>query len=221
VTLTLAHSDKPLVEQLKIFDRFYRNFRRNKTVVQYVTGGIWFLEVKKSDRDNRWHPHYHMLLVGSYMPKALLSRIWLQTTGDSMIVDIRSAGNHKRVAAYVAKYSSKPAELCSMNTDDVLCLMMSLHGKKLVSCFGCAVKLKLSAIVRPDRDKYQRLCSWSTLKTLYNSFYDARLVWQCYISGEPLPPDVCLNDTEQFLDGWHMEVEVPPPKPPPELLWKD
>jgi hypothetical protein len=55
-------------------------------------------------------PHMHILYFGDWLPHAWLKKVWLEITGDSDIVDIRTTGRGvddvKRLAGYVlAQYA--------------------------------------------------------------------------------------------------------------------
>jgi len=137
VTLTLRHSRTPLEDQL---DRLYRSFnvlRRRKFWLAHVDGGAAFCETKVSEKDGLWHPHLHLVVVGSYMDQRTLSQEWLAVTGDSSVVDISRVRDEKTVGFYITKYVSKPLD-SSLFTDESLLqeAIVALSGRRLCMTFG-------------------------------------------------------------------------------------
>lgn len=121
ITLTLKHSDAPLVDQIKHLYKSYTKLRASKTWKRTQKGGAAMLEVKWQDPlkmyarknspdrpgDGKWHPHLHIISEGTYLDTYALSDAWLAASGDSSIVDIRQISADKDVAYYVAKYVTK------------------------------------------------------------------------------------------------------------------
>ena len=137
ITLTLKHSDAPLADQV---DRLFASFRRLRETAIWKasqTGGVTFLEVKRSAGDGGWHPHLHVLSRGSYLKKRFLSEAWHTVTGDSFIVDITLVKHECEVTRYVTKYASKPMDPSTFrDADSLLEAIQSLKGRRLVSSFG-------------------------------------------------------------------------------------
>lgn len=107
VTLTLKHSDVPLVDQIRRLYKCFAQLRRRRFWRESTTGGVAIFECKWSPKTRLWHPHLHCVTEGGYMAQADLSDEWLAVTGDSAIVDIRALNSEKDAAHYVAKYVSK------------------------------------------------------------------------------------------------------------------
>jgi hypothetical protein len=84
-----------------------------------VSGGLWTLEVKLS-KAGKWHPHLHLLVEGAYIPQDVLSKLWIEITGDSYIVDVRDAcpDDAQEVTRYLTKYITKPAGVDVVNSPD-------------------------------------------------------------------------------------------------------
>jgi len=137
LTLTLKHSATSLAAQLdRLFDAFKR--LRNRTFwKERVTGGALFFEVTWNAEDLRWHPHLHVILAGSYVPKAMLRLAWQEITGDSAIVDIKIIRDRRHVVSYACKYATKPLHPTVIRDHDALteCLL-AIADRKLISCFG-------------------------------------------------------------------------------------
>jgi hypothetical protein len=137
ITLTLCGSRKDKLVDL--VDKLYRSFRAlrlHPTWVDAVDGGAAFLEIKRSSKADRWHPHFHIIAEGRFLKNTDLSDAWRSITKDSFIVDIRDARD-EAVASYVAKYASKPLNSSFANCPEHLDeAMQSLKGRRLCTCFG-------------------------------------------------------------------------------------
>lgn len=155
LTLTIKTDDEPLTDQV---DKLYRSFqalRRGALWKRRVTGGVAFLEVKRSSRTDRWHPHLHCLVSGYWLDKRKLSQAWHRITGDSYIVDIQRPKSDDQIIAYVTKYASKPFNNTFINRPDYLDeVVQSLAGRKLALTFGTWRGLKLSPIPDPGAWEY-------------------------------------------------------------------
>ena len=110
-----------------------------------MTGGVSFFEVTYNAEKHLWHPHLHILFEGSYIDHAVIKRLWLSTTGDSYICDIRRVGNSAIAAGYIAKYAGKPFDSHILSDPDALDeLIQSLRGRRTFNCFGDWRNLGLS-----------------------------------------------------------------------------
>jgi hypothetical protein len=108
LTLTLRTGTEPLADSLDKLYRCFSQLRRLPLWRKCVTGGVAFLELKWIPETERWHPHLHCLIQGSFLPQASLKADWLRVTRDSSIVDIRLVRSQNDAAHYVSKYASKP-----------------------------------------------------------------------------------------------------------------
>lgn len=137
LTLTIKTHAEPLVDQL---DKLYRSFqalRRRRIWTQNVHGGVAFLELKWSDSGERWHPHLHCLIEGTWIDKKRLQTTWREITGDSFVVDIRRPKTASSVTRYVTKYASKPMNTTFCNRPNLLDeAILALAGRKLCVTFG-------------------------------------------------------------------------------------
>lgn len=137
VTFTIKTHAEPLTQQL---DKLYRSFqaiRRRGIWKQRVTGGVALLELKWSNRGDRWHPHLHCLIEGGWIDRKRLQRAWHEITGDSFVVDIRRPPNMQSVTRYVTKYVSKPFNSTFVNEREHLDeAILALKGRKLLVTFG-------------------------------------------------------------------------------------
>lgn len=137
LTLTLRASDTPLVDQLGRITRDFTVLRRRAWWKEHVDGGAAFLEVKVGENSGRWHVHLHVLVAGTYLPQAELSREWYAVTGDSFIVDVRECTDPAGRSRYVTKYVTKPAS--AEVFEDAARLeefVKAIKGKRLCNTFG-------------------------------------------------------------------------------------
>lgn len=137
ITLTLAGKDEGLGEKV---DRLYKHFRAlrlHPLWSERVRGGAAFLEVKWSDKAQRWHPHLHVVADAGFIDQGELSTVWRTITRDSFIVDIRRVKEEAQAAAYVTKYASKPLNTSFSNDPDLLDeAVVALKGRRLAFAFG-------------------------------------------------------------------------------------
>lgn len=145
VTLTISDSTPMLDEKLNKLRTSFALLQRTVCWKRTVTGGAAFLEVKRSDRSESWNVHYHVLVTGKYIDQALLSHTWHNITGDSMIVDVRSAGSRESVSKYVCKYASKPVHPSVVRDPDLLDeAIVALKRRRLCQTFGRLRGVKLT-----------------------------------------------------------------------------
>lgn len=137
ITLTLRHGTEPLADLL---DRLYASFKvlkRTKLWKQNVTGGVAFLEIKRTAFGEHWHPHFHILCEGNYIEKTRLQDAWLACTGDSFCADIRLPHSNAIVAREVTKYASKPLSTTFVHDRDCLDeAIVALKGRRMCCTFG-------------------------------------------------------------------------------------
>jgi hypothetical protein len=137
ITLTLAGKDEGLAEKV---DRLYKHFkalRQHPLWADNVAGGAAFLEIKWSDKAQRWHPHLHLICQTSFIDQGELSDVWRGITRDSYIVDIRRVRDDEVASRYVTKYASKPLNTSFCNTPELLDeALVALKGRRLAFTFG-------------------------------------------------------------------------------------
>ena len=154
ITLTIADTSKGLSEAITRLYRGFRILRQTDLWQNAIKGGIAFLEVKYSDRANRWHPHLHILAPGRFLDKYTLSDTWRGITRDSFIVDVERCAQIDKACNYVCKYASKPMSptfLTSPNLADEA--VIALAGRRLVFTFGDWRKnVQLNEEAPPDEE---------------------------------------------------------------------
>ena len=137
ITLTLKHKDEELDKRLDRLFACFASLRKTVLWKQSVTGGVAFTEVKINAQTMRWHPHVHVLCVGKYIPIERLKAAWLAVTGDSHVVDIRVVKDPKKVANYITKYVTKPADNDLYRIPAALDqAITAMKGRRLVATFG-------------------------------------------------------------------------------------
>jgi len=135
ITLTIAGT-MPLAEGVKKLYDGFKQLRRLRVWSDRVRGGVAFLEVKRSAKAGRWHPHLHILALGQYLPQAELQEAWHAITKDSFRVDVRRATTAEG-AGYACKYAGKPMNTSFSGAPALLQeAILALRGRRLVTPFG-------------------------------------------------------------------------------------
>lgn len=167
VTLTLRHNRTPLKDQIDRLYSCFKELRRRPFWKEAVTGSAAFCEVKVSEKDGLWHPHLHVLCVGSWMDGRELSRQWHAVTGDSTIVGVELARSTDEVAGYVTKYVTKPMDSSVLNDPNKLDeAIVAMRGRRLVNGAGL-----LKGIC--DRPAGDVVADWHTIARLDSLLDDA------------------------------------------------
>ena len=136
ITLTLCGKGEPLHELITRLYKSFRALRSHPIFIDNVMGGAAFLEIKYSDKAQRWHPHLHIIADAKFIEQGWLAKAWHSITKDSFIVDIRRVNNPEEVQRYVTKYASKPLNTSFSNSPDLLEeAIMALKGRRLCTCF--------------------------------------------------------------------------------------
>lgn len=137
LTLTLAHSDAPLGDQIDKLQTDFRRLRQSTWWKRRVSAGVWFLEVKWSKRTQQWHPHLHMLVQGSYLKHSELKQLWYKVTGTSYVVWIEYVRSEEHIARYVSKYTAKGLGVTYDTPDRCIDqLVVTMRGRRLCGAFG-------------------------------------------------------------------------------------
>lgn len=196
LTLTLKHSDAPLVVQLDRLVASFKALRKHPAVAAAITGGAWFIEVKLSKDKHRWHPHLHVIVEGEFIDQKLLCKSWYQVTGDSYIADIQAIGSVRDRARYVTKYATKPLHnevtLIPAKLDE---FVTAIKSRRLYQCFGTwskAVKRE-----KPSGHKLERVAALCSLHAdalagdvqALVLLHQAHARWPALRKSHPLPPE--------------------------------
>lgn len=143
VTLTLKSSRDTLKGQLDRLYEAFRDLRRRGFWKAHVTAGVAVAEVTRNADTDEWHPHLHILVDGSFMPQAALSREWADVTAGSMIVDIRAVHDRRNAARYIAAYVAKPTQVTGWPPHAINEFTQALHGRRMLVTFGKAHRVKV------------------------------------------------------------------------------
>ena len=139
LTLTARHTIEPLADQVAKLKSAFRRMRQRKAWKTCVNYGIGVVETTWNDATKRWHPHLHLLIAGTYFPKAIIRSEWLCASRNSFIVDIRSLFDEESAAMYIAKYLGKPPSHHVLNTIELLDEWITANtASKRIIRFGTA-----------------------------------------------------------------------------------
>ena len=138
LTLTLRHNQNDLKSQIAFLQERFRALRSRSYWKKNVSGGIWFLQVKRGENSGCWHPHLHILLDSNRMEHDNLSELWNLVTFGSPVLDIRYMHDNDETAGYVSRYCARPAKLSELAADDRVEVMEALFRKRLCGTFGNA-----------------------------------------------------------------------------------
>lgn len=153
LTLTLKARSEPLTDTITRLYRAFARLRVRRLWRSTTSGGVAFLEVKRSADCNHWHVHLHALIQGKYLCRKALSKAWKQITGDSYIVDVRMVKDPATAGRYVAKYASKPLDPTTTRSHAALVeCIQALKGRRLCLTFGTWRGVKLTEL--PDSDDW-------------------------------------------------------------------
>lgn len=149
--LTLKHSDDPLEDQLKRASKLRAALCRTKFWRKYVTGSVWFLQIKPVDGGRGWHIHYHILATGSYIPQGGLSEIWEKITGDSKIVHVRKVRDLDKALSDVVRYAGRPANLLDVDWEYRIELIHATRRIRLCGTTGSCSEKNGGISLRPPK----------------------------------------------------------------------
>lgn len=213
LTVTLKHSDAPLLHQVNSLYEYFRKFRHAKFVADSAKGGIWFFQIKRAQPSGQWHPHIHCVVEGKYMQQRRLSRLWNQITFGSKIVDIRPIRDPDKAAGEVARYASSPADLVTMNSDDYFDIFQSLHSRKACGTWGSARSVSLKQPAASDKASWRSVGDWSTVKNCQGQFAEADVIVKAWLTQTPLPADISMLEVECKIAGQVINAVLEKPHP--------
>ncbi len=107
--------------------------RPAKSSMACINGGVFAYEFKRGSGSDDWHPHIHMLVLSpGHIDISQVKAEWLEITGDSAVVNIKSCTDDNaflEVFAYALKFSE-------MEHGDRWHAFGLLKGERLISSFG-------------------------------------------------------------------------------------
>ncbi len=216
LTLTQKHTDLSLDEQITRIKKSFAQLRRCAGWRKYVTGCVWFLQVKPSCGGKWWHVHLHMLLTGSYIPQKWLSEKWLKVTGDSKIVDIRSVCNLDSALSDVVRYAGRPANLLDVSEKYRMELVCATDKIRICGTTGIcrAVSLRPPKF-KQDNSRYKVLGRYSTIMKLAAAGDErARDIVRAERNGTPLENAHSFQGVDDFIDDKFPGFGSVEPMPP-------
>ena len=204
MTLTLKHRDKPLWHQVTDLYRYFLQLRKLKDFRDIMTGGVWFFQIKQSEKTKEWHPHLHCVVTGKYMPRTLLRRLWLDVTGDSMITDIRSVKDPDGCALEVSRYAARPGPLKDLTLNDAVELVSVMHGKRICGTWGTGRKISLRPPKFEEKDKWSSVGSWSMVMANRKTDVTCFAIYNAWSKHEPLLKGIDCYNHEAKRSGRHV-----------------
>jgi hypothetical protein len=196
-----------LPHQIKHLYASFRKLRFDRYFNTHAVGGLWFFEIKLSERSGEFHPHLHVLLDSDYIPHSKIVDAWQRITLTSSIVHIEAIDDPRRAAQYVSKYATKPARLADYSLDQMLQIYEALHGKKLCGTWGTLRGISLVEPPAEDRHLWQSLGTWETLRRLQNISPTAAALIAAWQANTPrpdlirnLPDDIPVCDLIEWYE---------------------
>ena len=205
LTLTLRHTSSPLKAQVAFLYKCFQKFRKRKFVTHSMRGGVWFFQVKKSDKDGFWHPHIHALIDSDFMDRKAISSLWAEITVGSNVIDIRAVFDTEKAVKHNARYCATPCELEPLAPWERYELYDCFKGRRLVGCWGSAKDISLRATKPPDSENWINIGTWATVIALAGEDDRADAIINAWRKSEPLPAGNSLEPTEREIAG------LPPP----------
>lgn len=134
LTLTMERSDNLAAGVARIRKAFAK-WRRLKAIKRRIDGGIYQIECKP--KADGWHIHLHALIDSLWLPKPLIWRTWAYALKQKIAsVDIQGNLSGRKIAHYITKYATKPAEIGSDNPGAALEYLETLSHARLFGTFG-------------------------------------------------------------------------------------
>jgi hypothetical protein len=177
LTLTIKSTATPLTDQIDRIYNAFRTFRNRRPIQKRITGGLYFLEITVNPASRLWHPHLHVICMGSYLPVDLVRRHWFDVTHDSYICDVRYIKTPGHAAGYVTKYAGKTIPITVWRDPKLLQeAIRAMENRRTFQTFGKMKHLDLSRI--PDEDT-----TWTPIASLATILTQAK-------AGDPIATDI-------------------------------
>ena len=218
LTLTLKNNESSLKHQVTFLQQSFSKLRNRAYWKKNVTGGIWFLEVKRGKNSEQWHPHLHILLDGNYMEQGRLSALWELVTFGSPIIYITRISDVDHAAFYVAKYSAKPAVLKNMPLSDRMETIEALFRKRLCGTFGTAKCVTLTPPKIETDTEWDYIGHHDDVVRKAEKDPAARAILVAYNNYEPLS-EIEFENFTGHIPGFVSIMS--PPKPPDRQMYLD
>gem|GEM_PF-5883342 len=148
LTLTLKSQElsRDLLRRIRL--AFTRMTHRKKWLAK---GGFYVIELGSLKDNGLWNIHIHAVMDSEYMPQGWISKVWLESTGDSMVVDIRQVRSYRYAIWYLTKYVGKPIEMNREMTEPERNYVNAvLKGSRLIQRFGNCIHVRI--------EKHKTIC---------------------------------------------------------------
>lgn len=191
----------------------FRRLKRTNQWVARVRGGVYVIEVTRGKKDDRWHPHLHLLVDGEFWQQRELSAVWEDCTRGSPVVWISRAED--RHALYLAKYAGKPAEISHWPASCIREYATVMHGRRMAQTFGDAHGVKVcDSDLHPDPATVRHAMSLSSLlEHARHGMADARALVRALQLKYEWFLDYSYRFVEPLRDAWDNDHG-----PPADLL---
>jgi len=217
LTLTLRNCESDLKSQISFLQESFARLRSRAYWKKNVTGGIWFLQVKRGKNSQLWHPHLHILLDGNYLERGRLSQLWELVTYGSPIIDIEQVSDIEYAAKYVARYTARPAWLSDMPENDRVEVIESLFRKRLSGTFGTGKTVTLTPPKIESDIDWEYVGHYDDIAQRAEYSNTARAIMIAFHTYQPLSEKV-FEDFTGHAPGDLSVFEPPPPKAKQLLL---
>jgi hypothetical protein len=121
--------DRPSTNEIRQLFRCARKLINEFWPKKIGGGGFATLEVGGND-----NLHIHAVIYGHFVPQETISKRWLELTGDSPVVHIRSVRNARKEIGYLLKYVTKPKK--TDNPVDLANYLYLLFGIRRIHTYG-------------------------------------------------------------------------------------
>lgn len=205
-TLTVQSSNDPLKVQVDRLYKQFRSFRRHKTIKKHIRGGVWFFQLTWRPKAKQWHPHLHCVLDADYISQRILSQEWLQTTGNSFVVDIRAIRDTTKAVNDIARYSSRPCSLAKFKGLETKDIYDCFRGKRLCGSFGTGKSVLLRPKKTDEANQWQRLPNWQVVirDRATNPAFEA--IIKAWSLCKPIDLDIITSVLPQIYDENTVEM---------------
>lgn len=189
LTLTLKHTNAPLIDQVKRIITSFKKLRATSWWKRRGAGGCFTLEVKHNG--THWHPHLHIIDEGGYVPFKELSDLWLKITGDSSVVDVRRIDSGKDAAHYVTKYVTKGTSPSVWESNDLAQEWIAASkGVRVCATYGSWRGFALTHVTDTANDWQDEISLDELLRRAANGEEHAMLIRNLLIPAAT-DPEVC------------------------------
>ena len=201
LTLTLKDDGSGLISSSNRIYKCFQRLRKTSKFKKFVSGGIWFYQLKYGQKNQNWHPHIHCLITGKYFKKAKIKELWQKITGDSYVIDIRYAQNKKKVLAYVSRYVSRPVALSDCPIFEYRKLFDAFRSRKLCGSWGNLRGVDLRGSKKFLDGQLVKIGSWSTVHAFAAHDGNAILILDRWKNQTPLPAYVTCIQYDDLIAG--------------------